>query len=264
MERFSFTPCGIVSLLTDFGLNDPFVGQMHGVILSHARSLRVVDMGHGVPAHDVAIGGFWLERSFAYFPPGTVHVAVVDPGVGTEREAIVTLRGEHVFVAPDNGLLSHVLDQPSQSWRIDAKKLTLNVPSRTFHGRDLFAPVAARLAAGSVSPWEVGTKIQPIRRPVYTAKRAGDDLIGHVLFVDRFGNLVTDVGAELVGNASSVYIGDREVPIRHTYADVADGELVGLISSFRTLEIAERGGRASEALGCGPRSRIVVSAARRS
>lgn len=249
----SFAPSGVVSFLTDFGLRDPYVGQMHAVALACDPGLRLVDLCHHAPPQDVGVASFWLERCLRFFAPGVVHVVVVDPGVGSERRAILAQARGQVFVAPDNGVLSRVIDGQSACWEIDAGRLGIDVASRTFHGRDLFTPVAARIAAGLLRPDAVGPSVAPMAAASHVAAptRDGDDVVGRVLFVDHFGNLVTNLESAQIAQAQSVRVGNTTISIRGTYADAAEGELVALVSSMGTLEIAVRNGSAAARLGVG-------------
>lgn len=265
MESSTFKPSGILSMLTDFGLSDPFVGQMHAVVLSHNPSARIVDLCHHVPPQGIAVGAFWLKHSYRHFPAGTVHLAVVDPGVGTERRALVALSvrdGGHAFVAPDNGLLSEVLGPDARAWAIEEERLGLDVQSNTFHGRDLFAPVAARLTSGT-PPWEMGPEVAPHRLATVSACVDGDELVGRVVFVDHFGNLVSNLDAAALAGAKTVRVAGNTLPIVARYADVEKGRLLGLVSSFQTLEIAQRDGSASETLGVAAGLEIRVPLPRR-
>ena len=152
-------PSGVITITTDFGHKGPFAGVMQGVILSRFEDASIVDLAHDIPAHWPPEAGFWIERSYQYFPDGSVHVAIVDPGVGTEREIIIAEYDGHVFMAPDNGLLAPVLDKADVVYQLQYEKLKplgLAAPSATFHGRDIFAPVAAEMAAGRLRPEEIG------------------------------------------------------------------------------------------------------------
>lgn len=238
------SPSGVITLLTDFGLSDPFVGVMHGVILSRFPAGRVVDLSHGVAPQAVDEAAFWLERSYRWFPPGSVHVVVVDPEVGTARAALVVAAHERFFVAPDNGLLgeiAHTLD--AEVRHVDLERVGLGPPSRTFHGRDVFAPLAAELAAGRLAFEGVG--------PPGGARRLSPAAGPRVVSVDRFGNLITDIEASALAAFARpvVVVAGRELPIAGTYAEVPDQEAVALVSSFDTLEIAVRNGNASSVLG---------------
>jgi hypothetical protein len=239
----------VITLLTDFGLADPFVGQMHGVIASRCPEARIVDLSHGVAPQDVAQASFWLSRSYGWFPPATVHVAVVDPGVGSSRAAIVIEADRHVFLAPDNGLCTPILALPdARVHRIDTDALGLSVPSRTFHGRDVFAPIAAEIAAGRLSPAGVGPSHTAEQSERAAPVRDARGVAGHVVVVDHFGNLITDIDRAMIDGIAEVELAGRRIPLRQTYADVGVGELVAVVSSFGTLEVACREGNAANML----------------
>lgn len=254
------TTSGIVTLLTDFGLADPFVGQMHGVILSRFRDARIVDLAHGVAAQDIGEASFWLSRSAPWFPPGTVHVAVVDPGVGTDRAALVLDSGGQLVVAPDNGLVTPLLGAGARAFRVDPARFALGDLSRTFHGRDLFAPVAAELAAGRVQAKDVGPALDPVRLSRATPRRSTNQVHARIVSVDRFGNLISDADAALVADLPSptVECGGVTLALSGTYADVAEGALCAVISSFDTVEIAVRGGNARARLGVDRGAPVVI------
>jgi len=256
----------IVSLLTDFGLSDPFVGVMKAVILSHEPSLCIVDVSHGVPAQDIDVAALWLSEAYRWFSRGAVHVCVVDPAVGSARAALAARAGEHVFLAPDNGVLSDVLvrEPRAEVRRIDALELGLPIPSRTFHGRDVFAPIAARLASGELCFADVGPVHAPVRRARALPAREQNRVIGRVSFVDHFGNLVSDVAASVLGDGvETVEIGERRLRRVGTYSEAEPGECVALVSSFGTLEVACRDGNAAEVLKASRGDRVVVHLAAR-
>ncbi len=266
----------VITLTTDFGLQDPYVGLMKGVILSINPNVEIVDVTHGVTPQNILQGSFLLQHSIHYFPKDAIHVAVVDPGVGTNRRAVLLETPEGRFLAPDNGLLTHVLlpglGQTSTksrqvglpySWK--AYHLTnddywLHPLSHTFHGRDLFAPVAAYLSKG-VSASELGDEVDSLHcLAMSTPSWRNDVLHGRVVHVDRFGNLVTDIPAALLTTDDSVRIeiGDTIVNgLSSSYAE-ADG-LLAIVGSFDTLEIALKDGNAAVKLGLGPAARVVVS-----
>lgn len=245
-------PSRTVTLLTDFGVTDPFVGIMKGVMLRDAPELRLVDVTHAVPPQDIALADFWLSQSYRWFARGTVHLCVVDPGVGSERAALAACVDGHYFVAPDNGVLSAVLqnDPAAEVRRIDLRQLGITPPSRTFHGRDVFAPIAALLASGKASLADLGAPCEPLRRPLVLPSRGPAVLAGSVVAVDHFGNLITDLPAKwLEEGFVRVEAGGRTLRIVATYSEAAVGECVALASSFETLEIAVRNGNAAQALG---------------
>jgi hypothetical protein len=242
--------CGVVALLTDFGLHDPWVGVMKGVIKSKNLQADVIDFCHGVPAHDVVLGAFYLSAAIDRFPPGTVHVAVVDPGVGTDRRALAVCAGGCFWLGPDNGVLEPVLRRDDAEVRaLDLDKLRIVPASRTFHGRDVFAPVAGLLSGARFGFRAVGDRCaDPVRL-------AGDpfahDAPPHVVAVDHFGNLITNVSAArvLAESWTGVRAGGVPIVLRGTYAEVAPGEALALINSYDLLEIAVHRGRASDVLG---------------
>lgn len=255
------SPCGVITLLTDFGLSDPFVGLLHGVVLSRFPAARVVDLCHGVAPQDVRQGAFFIERCHGYFPPGSVHVVVVDPGVGTDRLPLALELEDHVFVAPDNGVLGGLLARPgAAAHQIDVGHLGLREPSRTFHGRDVFAPVAAELAAGRLKVSDLGPKVSPVVLVAARPERDSQRVLGCVVATDRFGNLISNIEADDVRRFERpvVEVSDREAPLAGTYAEVPAGELVALVSSFDTLEIAVREGSAARLLGVASGARVLL------
>ncbi len=255
----------VLTLTTDFGLDDAYLAAMKGVILSVAPDCRLVDVSHGIAAQDVMGAGFVLRGAVPYFPPGTVHLAVVDPGVGTERRPIAARIGGHTFVGPDNGLFSLLLDPSAGPGQAAAEPEAVVVldrpdfwrtptPSATFHGRDVFAPVAAHLAAGR-DLTEVGTPVEGLRRLHWVQPLADEQGIqGWVVHVDRFGNAVTNVPGELLaarlaGREFKCYVGSAILNGLHrTYADVDEGEPVALVGSSGLLEVSINGGDAAQLL----------------
>lgn len=258
-------PSGVITLLTDFGLDDPFVGVMTGVILSGFPGARVIDLCHGIRPQAVAEAAFWLERSYAWFPPGSVHVVVVDPGVGSERRVLAAALGGQYFLVPDNGLLTPaLLAQPdARVLAVEWKRLGLAPPSATFHGRDIFAPLAAALASGQRAWSELGTLATPLpsvlRPPEVSRGRAR----GEVVTIDRFGNLITNLDSACVERLSATHalIGERLIARHRTYADVGPGELLALVNSFGVLEIAQRDGSAERTLGAARGHAVELAAA---
>jgi hypothetical protein len=266
-------PSGVITLTTDFGLSQPFVGVMKGRIYGRHPTARIVDLTHGVLAHWPAEAGFWLVRSYAYFPEGTVHVAVVDPGVGTTRDIAIVLAAGHCFLAPDNGLLAPIVDAVpgARCWALDAARLGalgITRPSATFHGRDIFAPVAALLASGQLAPDQLGAPLATlvpswVDPPVV----ASDAISGVVITVDHFGNLITNIeSAWLAGWVEPhVYAGSQVLALRRTYGDSLPGEALALVNSFGVVEIAVAERRADDLLGLSRGAPVVVrDAVRRS
>jgi S-adenosyl-L-methionine hydrolase (adenosine-forming) len=256
----AFRANGLVTLTTDFGLREPFVGIMKGVMLAHAAQLKFVDMAHDVSAFQPVEAGFWLAGALRYFPAGTTHVAVVDPGVGTSRALLVALSNEQALLAPNNGLLAPLAarGQIDRVIRIDNTRLVqfgVSDVSATFHGRDIFAPLAAAIASGRCDPADLGDEIDGIDQSGWpsTTSRADGGVSGVVVAVDRFGNLISNIGAPSVVALPNptIHIGGLRLPLRRTYGDAAKGEYLGLINSFEVLEVACSRGNASQGLNLG-------------
>jgi len=262
-----FDACGVITLTTDFGHKGPFVATMKGMMLSRFAAARIIDLTHETDVHFPAEAGFWLTHAFPYFPRGSVHVAVVDPGVGTQRDIVATVFDGHTFIAPDNGLLAPIANNAgSRSYKLDlaALKDTLSLGdiSATFHGRDIFAPVGAELAAGHIAPSDLGpatSDLVPswIEEPTTTSSRVS----GMVVAVDNFGNLITNIGSGLLTDfdTPTVKAGGRQFELRRTYGDVVPGDYLALINSFGVLELARAEGSASDGLGLGRGAPVVVS-----
>lgn len=248
----------LITLTTDFGQTDHFVGVMKGVILGIEPTARIVDLCHEIPAHQVAEASFVIAQAYPYFPPKTVHVAVVDPGVGTARRPLLVEAGGQYFIGPDNGIFQMVLSrEPKAKVRVmTAGKYFLRSISRTFHGRDIFAPAAAHVASG-VSPARFGKLIDdyhrpPSEKPIRTARRGWT---GQVLKVDRFGNLITNFHIdELEGGGLRPFemlIGLTEIMrIVQNYEELAPGEVAAIVGSSGYLEVVANQASAAKLLGC--------------
>lgn len=267
----TFQPSGVITLTTDFGHADPFVGVMKGQVLTRFPAAQLVDLTHSVTVHRPGEAGFWLARAFGYFPPGTVHVAVVDPGVGGTRQIAVVEGGGHLFLAPDNGLLEQVqsrLPAPVVLRHLEVAGLGaigLRPPSATFHGRDIFAPIAAEVAAGRLAPERLGSIVPALVPGDLPGPRLdGDSLTGTVVTIDHFGNLLTNVDERWLAGMTTpmVRAGGREIAFRRTYADAPTGDYVALVNSFGVLEIARVEMSAADGLGLGRGDPIVVVAGR--
>jgi len=257
------TPQRIVTLLTDFGLQNHYVAAMKGVMLSVNPELAFVDISHLIPRQDIHSGAFTLYQAARYFPPGTIHVAVVDPGVGTARKALVVTAGGHFYIAPDNGLLTYVLRREDgfTAHEITSEHYFHRPVSSTFHGRDVFAPVAAWLSR-DVPLRQFGPElVQPVLLKIPAVTRVRDALVqGAVLAVDSFGNLITNLiptdlppmGAER-SHPIRVVAGKREITsYRTTFAEGAPGEVFIIPGSSGYLEIAMRDRSAAAELQIGP------------
>lgn len=265
-----FSPCGILTLTTDVGHKGPFTGTMKGQILRRLPQAKIVDLSHECSVHWPAEAGFWISRAYPYFPAGTVHVAVVDPGVGSSRELILLLREGHAFLGPDNGLLEPLCsDQvPWKAWRINQQSVAhvgLDHVSATFHGRDIFAPLAAEIAAGRLLPRDVG---KPTRELVPSILEAPEKIAGAVhgvvVTVDHFGNLISNIDQSLLESFSRpvVRAGGHEFPLLNTYSEVTPGEYLALVNSFGVIEIACAERSAADGLGLERGAPVIISEAR--
>ena len=264
-----FKPCGVITITTDFGHQGPFVATMKGRILARFPAARIIDVTHEVPVYWPAEAGFWLSRSFEYFPTGTVHIGVVDPGVGTNRDIIAVEADGHAFLAPDNGLLAPVVGRAKsvQLHRLDVdaarQRLGLGVPSATFHGRDIFAPIAAELAAGRCLPSDLGER-QPSLVPAWVDEPTVERGVvsGVVITIDHFGNLITNIDAELIAGIASpkVHAGNHSFDLLRTYGDTQPGQYLALVNSFGVIEIARAEQSAADGLGLGRGAPVSIRA----
>jgi S-adenosyl-L-methionine hydrolase (adenosine-forming) len=247
----------VVTLTTDFGLNDHFVGAVKGVIVDLVPNVQLVDISHAVQPFDVLDGALAIAQAYSYFPSGTVHMVIVDPGVGSARRPIVLSTEKYLFVAPDNGVLSLIYDREE---RISVRHITaehyfLQPVSNTFHARDVFAPIAAYLAK-AVDPARMGEEVQDFVRFAAPRPKAVDatTLRGVVLKVDRFGNLITNItpkDAPMLFAAEPgqfrIVIGKKQTSrIHSSYAEGAPGELFGILGSMGYLEVAANRGSAAK------------------
>lgn len=273
---------GLVALLTDFGLTDHYVGVMKGVMLGITPQLSFVDISHDVQPQNVRQGAFMLLNAYRYFPEGTVFLVVVDPGVGSTRRPIIVNAGAYTFVAPDNGVLSYVLNElgDSAAYQLENSSYRLPQLSASFHGRDLFAPAAAHAAAG-VQPSDFGRQISDlVSLPTPRLVIEGAQVEGEVLHIDRFGNLVTSIGrlersadglllipwlgdrvtrATVVSPAARIFVnGQQLIGIQRTYSDVSPGELFAMVGSGGFLEIAVSQGNAAHALAARLADTVIV------
>ena len=258
----------VITLITDFGTADGYVGTMHGVILKICPEAHIVDISHEIAPQDLRQAAYVLYTAYPYFPDGTVHVVVVDPGVGSQRRAIALRPERAVFVAPDNGVLSYVAAREDVLEIVDVTnpRYWLGEISATFHGRDIFSPVGAHLACG-VPLSSVGRPLSEIITFDLMKPGTGADGVirGHVLHVDHFGNIITDIREEMLEGMcdARVEIAGRSIEasiegISTTYAVADVGDLVALIGSEGHLEIAVRDGNAGAMLGAVAGDEVVV------
>jgi len=260
----------IITLTTDYGTSDHLVGVMKGVILSINPEVNIVDITHSVLAHDILDGALAIGEAYKYFPPKTIHVVVVDPGVGTERRPILVAADQHYLVAPDNGVLSSVYDQTEALyvWNVISEHYFRNPISKTFHGRDVFAPIAAWLSKS----WQTSAFGEPItdfvRFNIPKPKATGNTVKGVVLRVDQFGNLVTNLKAEDVpafaaaDGKFTIRAGNAVVKkVVPTFAEGPAGEAVGIIGSSGYLEISVNKANAAKTLGVARGAEVTVEIA---
>lgn len=254
-----FAPNGLVTLTTDFGGTEPFVGIVKARILQHCPAARLVDLLHDCPAGRADLAGFWLAHAWHEFPPGSVHLAVVDPGVGTARGVMLARANGQLLLGPDNGLLAEALRGVSgASWlSMDPdlpERLALGPLSRTFHGRDLFAPLAGLLASGQLAPEAFGSPAEPADpQPLPAPRVQADKIRGEIVLVDRFGNLVSNIDAALLADLPQpvIHAGSHVLSLAGTYGEAPIGVPLALVNAFDLLEIAINGGHAARALGLG-------------
>jgi hypothetical protein len=261
----------LVTLLTDFGARDPYAGAVKGAILRHCPQAQIVDISHDVPAHDILSGAFVLAHAAGHFPPGTLHLAVVDPGVGADRRILAAQFGGQTFLFPDNGIITLVAEaMPLEA--IATVTNTAYLPpasaSRTFHGRDIFAPLAGQILNGldirSLGPPPGTFKMLNLPSP----RGSGQGVVGQVIYVDRFGNLVSNIPASLVRQTwpdtdrLHVRCAGRDVgPLRGTYDLAAEGELLAVLNSMDLVEVAANRARACDLLQAGPTSEVRIGPA---
>jgi hypothetical protein len=259
----------IITLTTDFGSSDHFVGAMKGVILDIVPEAQIIDICHSVQPFDVLDGALTISQAYSYFPTRTVHVVVIDPGVGTARRPILASSDKYHFVAPDNGVLSMVYAREERMHvrHITSQHYFLQPVSNTFHARDIFSPVAAFLAK-EVDSLKFGDEVEDYVRFSAPKPKAVDEnrLRGVVLKVDRFGNLITNVtpqdAPKLFGGAAQAFkivVGSREITeIHNAYAEGAPGEVIGILGSMGFLEIAANRGAAAQLTGAGKGSDVTI------
>ncbi len=241
----------IITLTTDFGQCDWFVGTMKGVILSIAPQTTIIDITHNIPQGDVKAASFSLLSSFKYFPENTIHIVVVDPGVGSERKAIVVKTKRYWFVAPDNGVLSYALniDKALDIRLIENDKLTIKQTGNTFHGRDVFAPIAAYIAMG-IEPTQIGKKLKNyVKISLPVPKYETNEIVGEIIYIDHFGNAITNIPftkeSDFLG--CTVIAGNRVIgKVHNFYAAVPKGESLAVPGSMGFIELAVRDGDISK------------------
>lgn len=246
----------IITLTTDFGLQDHYVSVMKAVILGIAPNVRMVDVSHQIPPQDIMAGAWVVRNSSMHFPSGTIHLVVVDPGVGTMRAPVAIQIKDQIFVGPDNGIFSLIADDfDYKAWRLTNKKYWLQKPSNTFHGRDIFSPVAAHLANGAPID-QFGEPLEELVTYRWAVPISDKDGIqGWIIHIDRFGNLISNISADMIRKSVGksrfrIYVGNTILDeLVTSFGSVPDGEPAAYIGSSGTLEIAINKGNAGEMLG---------------
>jgi S-adenosylmethionine hydrolase len=259
----------LITLTTDFGSKDPFVGIMKGVIVSINPSVKIIDITHNISPQSILEAAYTLEMSYASFPHKTIHVAVVDPGVGSARRPLIVATDYHYFVGPDNGVFSHVyrMAESLTVIHVTAEHYFLPGRSATFHGRDIFAPVAAWLSKG-IDIERFGDPVSDyiILQEPELIMSSNNVVEGEVVYIDRFGNLMTNIPAKKINvsgsgeprDRSKVTVRDRDVPMKRYYSEAGDKELCSLINSFGYLELFVNGGNASSDFGINVGEKVKV------
>ncbi len=259
----------ILTLTTDFGISDAYVGTMKGVILGINPNVHLVDLTHAVPPQDIHEAAFTIRAAYPYFPKGTIHTVVVDPGVGSDRQAIVCEIDGACFVCPDNGVLSYLLQDVDNSTELQMNAVAIQNPayylpkvSNTFHGRDIFAPVAAHLSRG-LPLADIGPRVEKlVQLPIRIPEISGNAITGQIVQIDRFGNAITNISeSALAGEVSGYEInlqGTRLTRLNRAYAESAVGEPLAIIGSSGVLEIAINGGSAEKQLGLKRGDAVVI------
>ncbi|GAB4126830.1 MAG: hypothetical protein OHK0050_39860 [Roseiflexaceae bacterium] len=267
-------PSGIITLTTDFGHADSYVGVMKGVILGITPRVRLIDITHTIRPQHIHQAAYMVDTFHRHFPTGTIHLVVVDPGVGSDREGVVLQTPAGWFVAPDNGVLTYVWRDALSRWNSDQcrvielteRRYWLPTISNTFHGRDIFAPVAAHLSQGVVAE-QFGERMERLSEARLEAPARGrnGDLIGQIIHIDNFGNCITNLDPrqlQAIGPIEEIsfrIIDQRIVGLRRTYADAAPGALIALVGSSNRVEIAVCNGNAAQTLGVGLGDKVRVS-----
>jgi S-adenosylmethionine hydrolase len=247
----------LITLTTDFGCDSPYVAAMKGVILSLNPAARLHDLSHAIPPQDLRHAAFFLSGAVPYFPKGTLHVIVVDPGVGTERAMLYAELGGQRLLVPDNGVWTR-LGPPGRVIQLREKRYWRADVSRTFHGRDILAPVAGHLSLG-LDPAALGPAVSEwVHLTAPEFRRGPHGLTGEVVFVDHFGNLVSNIPGEALGGPARVTVAGQEARLVHTYADAPPGTLVAVVSSWGTLEVAVSQGSAAARLQAGVGTPVTV------
>ncbi|MBU1699943.1 MAG: SAM-dependent chlorinase/fluorinase [Candidatus Eisenbacteria bacterium] len=263
----SFKSCGVVTLLTDFGTRDEYVGSMKGVILSISSETRIIDITHEVPPQDIMSAAFILGNCYHHFPPGTVHCVVADPGVGSERKPLLVVTEKYAFVGPDNGVFSRIysLEEKVEVREITNQQFQRDEISDTFHGRDIFSPAAAHLSRGAAVV-DVGPVIDCYVEVRPAQPETWHNMIkGEAIHIDSYGNIITNISQKLfksviAGRSFLIEINGRKINrLTRTYQDGEMGKFLALFGSTGMLEISVRGGSAQRRIGAGKGDFVLVN-----
>lgn len=245
-----------IVLLTDFG-DSPYTGIMKGVIKNINPEVEIIDLNHSISPQNVIEAAFVLNGSYKYFPKESIFVCVVDPGVGTSRKILIVKTKDYTFVVPDNGIMSLIIgkDKPVKVVSVENKRYFLKKVSNTFHGRDIFAPVAAYLSQG-IKPVSFGKTVKKINKfKIEKPEKKGDRILGLILYVDRFGNLISNIESDMIKDKKKDHMimikGEIIKGINNSYEEVLSGQPLALIGSFGYLEISLNQGSAKDYFGCG-------------
>jgi len=260
-----FSACGVITVTTDTANKGSFVATIKGVILTRFIEAKIIDLTHDAVVQWPAEAGFWVSRAYRYFPAGTVHLCVVDPGARLEPQALVAVYDGHAFLGPDNGVLAPLVAGGGAAvYRVDLKRLGrigLKFTAGTFHGRDLFAPIAASLASGACRPEDLGEPASDITPSwIDDPQVTKGEIRGVVITVDNFGNLITNIDGGLLAALAQpvVHAGGHKIAFRTTYSDAPPGEYLALVNSFGVLEVARSEMSADQGLGIGRGSPVTV------
>jgi S-adenosylmethionine hydrolase len=255
----------VVSLTTDFGVTEPFVGLVKAQLLARHPGARIVDLTHGIPPCSTEAAAFWIERSGGYFPPGSLHLVIVDPGVGTNRRILAVEVDGQCYLGPDNGVLGSLAGRAGARVRAvqmaSLASLGIGPPSPTFHGRDVFAPLAGALSSGDLSFGELGVPCEDwVRSSWRQPQRVGARILGRVILVDSFGNCFSNIDEQSLVEYEviSVTFGTHKLPWVRTYGDRPGGSAVALVNAFGVVEAAWVEGNAADRLGLAPGAAVEV------
>ncbi|MGQ0793188.1 MAG: SAM hydrolase/SAM-dependent halogenase family protein [Deltaproteobacteria bacterium] len=252
----------IITLTTDFGIKDHYAGSMKGAALSVNPGATIVDITHEIPKFDILCGAFSLGECCRHFPKGTIHIAVVDPGVGSARKPIAVDADGDIFIGPDNGIFTFILREAKRrrAFEISNPKFMSSSVSQTFHGRDIFAPAAAHISLGAGIEDLGGIVEKTAEISIPKPRIRGGEILGEVIYTDSFGNLVTNIPSIAIPRGARIYAGDSPALIEgvsKSYAEVGRGELLAIIGSGGFLEISVNQGRASDVIG-GKSIRVLI------